>query len=584
MYLRTFEEPVQGPLRYGLGDAAASLRETERRSKHVAASVTEGLKLAKDSIPHLSKNGQQELLQLMISQLENFFPLGHGLVDSQGKVLRQSQKAIIGIPVGGAPWPFEHYVRLYLNDQTGFGKNGDHYLGNFSSIRLFTRALHKKTPRSAVRTALHEMTHMTFAMVRRFEQRFGGEIIARFLSGHPWRLLALSGFEADRKRLERHLNNLLRVLPIPMQAGELAASLIEEAFAFVIGTIVDEAIAKSVRAKSGKRGPAILPSEGFSPEAFLTYYVLEQGFAVTPQQLASPEAQAIYKQMKRDVDALAAAIRTHLDSERKREIGMYIRERKGLGNTQASAPRRAMPAPRSVLPSLRFDNLDRFAFNKASLTDRLRGMASHLATAVTLSWKSAQPITVIRLVGHTDGSGGETFNRGLGDRRAQAVKAELQGKLKGLLDRVLIMVEPSPGKSRLTADNRTGDGRDRNRRVEVFIETGVAPSLPPSPKETFNPWDWAKLPLPGESVIKTKPAPIIQSIPVRPGRPPLESRLDEALSSISSRWLRHKIRDAVLSGACALLEAAFTQAGGQLKEKDKEDFRERCLARAKAPI
>jgi hypothetical protein len=133
-----------------------------------------------------------------------------------------------------------------------------------------------------------------------------------FFRSLPWRLLDLSGFAAHRVRLERHVRDLQRVLPIPMQAAELAASLVEEAFAYIFGVIVDEAIARSSHAKERKRGPAILPTFNFSPKVFIRYYVLERGFAVTEKQLDSREAQQIFVRMTSDVDALAAALRTHL--------------------------------------------------------------------------------------------------------------------------------------------------------------------------------------------------------------------------------------------------------------------------------
>jgi len=320
MYIRTSEGSAPGPLQYSLGDVAASSREAERRFKRVAALVTEGLKIAKEAIPQLSTNAQQELLRFMTSLLENFFPHGHGLVDAQAKVLRQSQKATVEIPVeakDGSRWSFEYYVRLYLNDQIGFRKSGEHLTGHFSSIRLFTRALHEATPSRAALVALHEMTHMMFAMIRRFEHwldTIGAAGAARLLSRQPWRLLVLSGFAAHQERLERHVRDLLRVLPIPMQAGELAASLIEEAFAYMFGVIVGEAIARSSHAKKGMRGPAVLVSAAFPPKEFIKAYVLERGFAVTEKQLNSREAQQIFERMTSDVDALATALRAHLDS------------------------------------------------------------------------------------------------------------------------------------------------------------------------------------------------------------------------------------------------------------------------------
>lgn len=321
MYIQTTEGSAQEPLQHSFGDAAASSREADRRFKRVAALVTEGLKTAKDATPQLSTNAQQELLRFMSSQLEVFFPRGHGLIDTKGKVLRQSQKATIEIPVeakDGSRWRFEHRVRLYLSDQMGFRKSGEHLTGHFSSIRLFTRELHGTTPSRAIGTALHEMIHMMFAMIRRFEHwlgTIGAEGAARLLSRQqPWRLLVLSGFAAHRERLERHVRDLLRVLPIPMQAAELAASLVEEAFAAIFEVIVDEAIARSSRAKRRKRGPAALLTSDFSPKNFIKYYVLERGFAVTEKQLDSRDAQQIFERMAKDVGALAAALRAHLDS------------------------------------------------------------------------------------------------------------------------------------------------------------------------------------------------------------------------------------------------------------------------------
>jgi hypothetical protein len=63
-----------------------------------------------------------------------------------------------------------------------------------------------------------EMTHMTFAMIRHFEQwlgTIGAEGAAHLLSRRPWRVLVLNGFAAHRGLIERHVRDLPRVLSNP---------------------------------------------------------------------------------------------------------------------------------------------------------------------------------------------------------------------------------------------------------------------------------------------------------------------------------------------------------------------------------
>jgi hypothetical protein len=252
---------------------------------------------------------------------------------------------------------------------------------------------------------------------------------------------------------------------------------------------------------------------------------------------------------------------------------MYIRERARLGDG---------PGVTLAMRPKPYLNLDRFRFDKSTLTDRMRNMVDKFSNQVILSWNSKQPIQEIRLIGHTDGTGSEKYNVDLGDRRAEAVKALLENRLKRLGSKVKIMIERSPGETKPIVDNRTSDGRERNRRVEVFIKARVLP--PPTPPKKFSPWDWSKLKLPDEPIIRTRPDPIFQPIPPAPKGQSLESWLDDKLSGIHSRWLRRKIRDTVLSGACALLETLFTQAGGSLRETDKKQLRKQCLEATKNPI
>jgi outer membrane protein OmpA-like peptidoglycan-associated protein len=79
----------------------------------------------------------------------------------------------------------------------------------------------------------------------------------------------------------------------------------------------------------------------------------------------------------------------------------------------------------------------------------------------------------VLIEGHTDGKGSDSYNQGLSERRAVAVKTAL---VVGGLQEARLNVRGF-GKTRPVAPNQTPDGADdpdgrqRNRRVEVVINT-----------------------------------------------------------------------------------------------------------------
>lgn len=125
------------------------------------------------------------------------------------------------------------------------------------------------------------------------------------------------------------------------------------------------------------------------------------------------------------------------------------------------------PPPARTAP---FEVLDRFTFDRASLTPR------HLAEieriAARLAGLPSPQSAVVRLVGHTDSSGTDAYNRRLGQARANAVQRALSlalarqpGQPAGLRFAV-----QSAGERQPVADNTTPQGRARNRRVEIFLD------------------------------------------------------------------------------------------------------------------
>ena len=80
-------------------------------------------------------------------------------------------------------------------------------------------------------------------------------------------------------------------------------------------------------------------------------------------------------------------------------------------------------------------------------------------------------LEVIIAVGHTDSIGTDAYNQRLSVRRAEAVKAYLVSKG---IERNRVYTE-GKGEKQPVADNRTKEGRAKNRRVEIEV-VGTRPN------------------------------------------------------------------------------------------------------------
>ena len=145
----------------------------------------------------------------------------------------------------------------------------------------------------------------------------------------------------------------------------------------------------------------------------------------------------------------------------------------GFGFTPTVRRLTEQPAP----PKLAFLTIDDFDVQKARVKPEMKVVLDAFVEHVKASLQSrGQAINVIRLKGHTDWTGPDNFNRDLGNWRAEAVKKVILAALGPLINRVLVEIEPSPGKTQPRADNRTSRGRAANRRVEIFIEGPIPPA------------------------------------------------------------------------------------------------------------
>jgi OOP family OmpA-OmpF porin len=127
----------------------------------------------------------------------------------------------------------------------------------------------------------------------------------------------------------------------------------------------------------------------------------------------------------------------------------------------APAPKPApAPAPKPVTEKVTFAADVFFDFDKAVLKPEGKAKLDDLVSKL-----KGIALEVIIAIGHTDSIGSEAYNLKLSVRRAEAVKAYLVSK----------GIEPNriytegKGKAQPIADNRTAEGRAKNRRVEIEV-------------------------------------------------------------------------------------------------------------------
>jgi OOP family OmpA-OmpF porin len=101
-----------------------------------------------------------------------------------------------------------------------------------------------------------------------------------------------------------------------------------------------------------------------------------------------------------------------------------------------------------------------FDFDKSVIKPEGKAKLDDLADKV-----KAINLEVIIAVGHTDSVGSDSYNQKLSMRRSQAVKAYLVSKG---IDKTRIYTE-GKGENQPVADNKTKEGRAKNRRVEIEV-------------------------------------------------------------------------------------------------------------------
>ena len=127
----------------------------------------------------------------------------------------------------------------------------------------------------------------------------------------------------------------------------------------------------------------------------------------------------------------------------------------------AVVPAPAAPAPAAAVSSKVTYAADAFFdFDKSVIKPEGKAKLDDLVSKV-----KAINLEVIIAVGHTDSMGSDEYNQKLSLRRSQAVKAYLVSKG---IDKTRIYTE-GKGEKQPVADNKTKEGRAKNRRVEIEV-------------------------------------------------------------------------------------------------------------------
>ena len=124
------------------------------------------------------------------------------------------------------------------------------------------------------------------------------------------------------------------------------------------------------------------------------------------------------------------------------------------------APPPPAPAPATVATKVTYAADAFFDFNKSVIKPEGKAKLDDLVSKI-----KGINLEVIIAVGHTDSVGSDAYNQKLSVRRSEAVKAYL---VSAGIEKNRVYTE-GKGEKQPVADNKTAEGRAKNRRVEIEV-------------------------------------------------------------------------------------------------------------------
>jgi outer membrane protein OmpA-like peptidoglycan-associated protein len=165
-------------------------------------------------------------------------------------------------------------------------------------------------------------------------------------------------------------------------------------------------------------------------------------------------------------DRRIADIETEVESTQRqiRETGQRVEYVAGDARDAASRADEAITLAKGklVYEVVLSERAGHFNLEEAKLSPEAHQVLDEVAERM----KSVGGTAWLEVEGHTDSSGSETYNMGLGLARAEAARQYLSSKHGIPLHKMAVT---SYGETKPVGDNATQDGRSKNRRIEVRL-------------------------------------------------------------------------------------------------------------------